>query len=126
MCSSDLPILFLYFPVSFLACLYSFPLHPLSLAAFHSLSSSSLSVCLFFFSISIFCSVLLFSYFPLITAFFCLSRFCQNISVPSLLSKESVAFPLLLILLLSLLLILFLINLHLPLSFPFSLSSSPF
>ena len=43
------PILFLYFPVSFLTCLYSFPLHPLYFAAFHSLSSSSLSVCLSFF-----------------------------------------------------------------------------
>ena len=120
------PILFLYFPVFFLACLYSFPLHPLSFAAFHSLSPSSLSVCLsVFFSISIFCSVLLFSYFPLVTPFFCLSRFCPNISFPSLLSKESLAFPLFLILL-SLLLILFLINLHLPLAFAFSLSLSPF
>ena len=85
------------------------------------------SVCLsVFFSISIFCSVLLFSYFPLVTPFFCLSRFCPNISVPSLLSKKSLAFPLLLILFLSLLLILFLINLHLHLAFAFSLSLSPF
>ena len=107
--------------ISFLSILYlslNFILYPLLLC---------LSVCLsVFFSISIFGSVLLFSYFPLVTPFFCLSRFCPNISVPSLLSKKSLTFPLLLILLLSLLLILFLINLHLPLSFPFSLSSSPF